>query len=262
VSVDAAGTLIHWNVRSQREERRATVPELAGLTQFFVDSTGERGFAIAGGKALRFAAFGGAPVETIPDARHIARAGAVVVARERALLFVSYADWTKPPYRELEWPEPILAIAAKDMYLAVADGKSITLLDGRVNATRTIASVPTPGAVSALEVLNDGSVVALDGSGAGWVVDVRRGVTAPQPMKASLAAESRHVFFVSGLELSEFDPRKKTSSVLATIASGARSIDTWAERVALGFEDGEVVLGTRASGKFETQRLTVKPGRP
>jgi hypothetical protein len=268
VTVDATGTLVDWDLHSKREGRRRTIPELAGVTELFVDSTVETGFAIANGKAVRFAPFGNAPVETIPDARHIARSGQVVIARGQALLFVSHDDWTRPPYREMAWPEPILAVAARDMFVAVADRASITLLDGRVNSVRTIASVPAPGAIAALEVLYEGTVLAFDGSGAGWAIDLRRRVAEPLAAKASLVAGAAHVFFVREREVSEYDPRKKTAVPVAKIGSGARSIDTWGEHVAFGLDDGEVVLGTHTGGgagtgaKLETERLTAaRPGQ-
>jgi len=257
VTADAGGTFVDWDLHLKREDRRRTIPELAGATEFFIGS--DRGYAIVNGKAVSFAPFKDTPVETIPDARHIARSGYVVIARDRALLFVSYSDWTKPPYRELAWPEPILAIAANDDLVAVADRATVSVLHGRMNSVRTHASVPAPGAISGLEVLYDGSVLALDGSGAGWAIDVRRGITAPLAAKASLVASAKHVFFVSGRAVSEYDPRKKTATPLATIGSGARSIDTWGEHVAFGFERGEVVLGTRTGATLETMRLTAKP---
>ena len=216
--------------------------------------------AIANGEALRFAPCGKMPVEPIPDARHIARSGYVVIARDRALLLASYSDWTEPN-RELAWPEPILALAANDDLVAVADRLKVTLLDGRVNSTRTIGSVPAPGAISGLEVLYDGSVLALDGNGAVWAIDLRRGVTTPLPTKASLVAADRQIFFVSGREVSGYDQRTKTATRLATIGSGARSIDTRAEHVAFGFGSGEVVLGTRVGARLETMRLTSKPAK-
>jgi hypothetical protein len=256
LTVDAAGTLVDWDLHSKSETGRKTVPELAGATEFFIGA--DRGFAIANGKAVRFRPFADTPVETIPDARHIARSGHVVIARDRALLFVSYSDWTKPPYREFAWPEPILAIAANDEFVAVADRASITLLDGRTNSVRTHASVTAPGAIRGLEVLHDGTVLALDGSGAGWTIDLRHGVTEPLAEEASLVAGARHVFFVSGRAVSEYDPRKKTAAPVAKIGSGVRSIDTWDKYVAFGLEGGEVVLGTRTDAKLETERLTAK----
>lgn len=257
MTLDAMGTLVDWDLRSKREDRRRTIPELAGATAFFIGA--DHGFAIANGKAVRFEPFGNTAVETIPDARHIARGDTVVVARDRALLFVSYSDWTKPPYKELAWPEPIVAIAARDMFVVVADRATITLLDGRLNAVKTIASVPAPGVVTRLEVLYEGIVLALDGSGAGWAIDARRGVTEPLAAKASLVTGSKHVFLVSGRDVSEYDPRKKTATPVAKIGSGHRSLDTWGDHVAFGFESGEVVLGTRTGGRLETTRLIARP---
>jgi hypothetical protein len=259
VTADAAGTVVDWDLHLRREDRRQAIPELAGTTELFVDSSADDGFAIANGQAVHFKPFANRPVETIPDARHIARGKAVVIARDRALLFVSYSDWTKPPYHELAWPEPITAIAAKDMYVAVADRARVSVLDGRPGSVRTLGSVPAPGAINRVEALYDGSVLALDGSGAAWAIDFRRGVTEPLPAKASLVADWRYVFFVSGREVSEYDPRKKTATEVGAIGSGARSIDTWNEMVAFGFDGGEVVLGTRSGARLETMRLTARP---
>lgn len=259
VTIDAAGTLVDWDLHSKREARRATIPALAGVSELAIDSTAARGFAIVNGQAVRFEPFADTPVETIPDARHIAASGHVVIAKDRALLFVSYSDWTQPPYRELAWPEAILALAANDELVAVADRASITLLDGRLNSLRTHGSVPAPGAITGLEVLYDGSVLALDGSGAGWAIDLRRKRAEPLAERASFVAASRHVFFVSGRAVFEYDPRKQSATRLATLGSGARSIDTHGEHVAFGFENGEVVLGTRAGAKLETTRLTARP---
>jgi len=259
VTVDTTGTLVDWDLHTKREQRRRTLPELAGVTEFFVASGVEYGFAIANGKALRFAPFGKMPVETIPDARHIARSGYVVIARDRALLLASYSDWTEP-HRELAWPEPILALAANDDLVAVADRLKVTLLDGRVNSTRTIGSVPAPGAITGLAVRYDGHLLALDGSGASWAIDLRRGVTTPLPAKASLVAGDGQLF-VFGREVSGYDQRTQTATRLATIGSGARSIDTRAEHVAFGFGSGEVVLGTRVGARLETMRLTSKPAK-
>jgi hypothetical protein len=260
VTVDAAGTFVDWDLHSKRETRRRTIPELAGARELFIGGPSDSGFAIVDGQAVRFAPFRDARVETIPDARHIAAGAAVVIARDQALLFVSYSDWTKPPYHELAWPEPIVAIAAKDRFVAVADRASISLLDGRPRfVVQTLARVPAPGAISRLEVLDDGMVLALDGGGAGWAVDVQRGIAESLAVQASLVAGARHVFFVSGRAVSEYDPRKKTATSVATIGSGARSIDTWGEHVAFGLERGEVVLGRRAGAKLETIRLTAKP---
>ncbi len=258
VTADAAGTLVAWDLHSKREEQRRTIPELAGVTELFIDSTVEYGFAIANGKALRFEPFGKGLVETIADARHIARSGYVVIARDRALLLASYSPWTEP-YREIPWPESISAIAANDDLIAVADRLNVTLLDGRLNSVRTIASVPAPGAITGLEVLYDGTVLALDGTGTGWAIEARRGVIAPLPAKASLVAGGGQVVLVSGREVSGYDQRKKTATPLVTIGSGARSIDARGEYVAVGFENGEVALITRTGAKFETLRLTAKP---
>ena len=259
VTVSADGTLVDWDLHSKREARRETIPELAGATELFVDATAAHAFAVASGRALRFEPFRDTPVETIPDARHIARGEMAVIARDQALLFVSYSDWKSPPHRELVWPEPILAIAARDMFVAVAGRASVSLLDGRWNAVRTIGSVPAPAVITRLDVLYEGIVLAFDGSGAGWAIDVRRGVTEPLAAKASLVAAARNVFFVAGREVSEYDRRKKTATPVATIGAGARSIDTLGEQVVFGFEGGEVVLGTRAGGKLQTGRLTARP---
>lgn len=260
VTADAAGTLVAWDLRSKREEQRRTVPELAGVTELFIDSTVEYGFAIANGQALRFEPFGKGPVETIADARHVARSGYVVIARDRALLLASYSDWTAP-YREVPWPEPISAIAANDDMIAVADRLNVTLLDGRLNSVRTIASVAAPGAINGLEVLRDGTVLALDGTGAGWAIEMRRGVTTPLGANASLVAGDGQVVLVSGREVLGYDLPKKTVTPVATIGSGPRSIGTRGEYVAVGFESGEVALVTRVGAKFETLRLTAKPAK-
>lgn len=262
VTLSADGTLVDWDLHSKRESGRETVPELAGATELFVDATGEHGYAVANGVAVRFAPFADTAVERIPDARHIARGAMVVIAREQALLFVSHSDWKTPPHRELAWPEPILAIAAKDMFVAVAGRASVSLLDGRWNAVRTIGSVPAPGVITRLDVLYEGIVLAFDGGGAGWAIDVRRGVAEPLAARASLVAAGKNVFFVAGREVSEYDRREKTATPVATIGPRARSMDTWGEQVAIGFEGGEVVLGTRAGGKLETERLTAKSAEP
>jgi hypothetical protein len=259
VSLDAAGSFVDWDLHSKREHRRDTIRELAGATELHLDATVASGYAIANGQAVRFEPFAHTSLETIPGARHLARGVALVVATERSLLFVSYSDWTKPPYRELAWPETILAIAANDGLLAVADRRSLSLLDGRPQSARTLASVPTPGAIRELELLYDGRVLALDASGASWAVDVRRGVTEAVTASPSLVAGAGPVYFVSGRVVSEYDPRKQTATAVASIASGARSIDAWDKHVALGFEDGEVVLGTRLGPEFETTRLTARP---
>jgi hypothetical protein len=67
------------------------------------------------------------------------------------------------------------------------------------------------------------------------------------------------VFLVSGRVVSEYDPRSKAATRVGKIASGARAMDTWDDRVAFGFEGGDVVLGTRAGATLETTRLTAKP---
>jgi hypothetical protein len=197
VSIDAAGTLVDWDLHSKRETQRWTIPEIAGATEVFFDGYSGSGFAIANGRAVRFGSRPRAPLETMADARHIARGAAVVVARDQALLFVSDSDWTKPPLYEIAWPRPILAIAARDMFVAVADGTSISLLDGRPQYARTIASVPAPGTITRVELLRDGLVLAFDGSGAGWAIETRRAFTDPLPVKASLAAAAGHVLLVS-----------------------------------------------------------------
>ena len=76
--------------------------------------------------------------------------------------------------------------------------------------------------------------------------------------KASLVAAQQKVFFVSGRELHEYHARQKTLERVAAIGSGARALDTAGQLVALGFESGEVVLGTRFGPQFETARLTAK----
>lgn len=258
VTVDAAGTLVDWDLQSKREARRETRPELAGVTELFVDAAAARGFAIANGKALTFVPFADTPVDTIPGARHIAGGASVVIATERALLFAPYSNWPLPPDRELAWTEPITAVAARDMFVAVADPVKVSLLDGRRDYLRVMASVPAPGPIRALEVLSDGTVIALDGGGAGWTIDVRRGVTEPLA-EASLVAGARLVFLVAGRAVSEYHPQKKTTTRVATIGSGTRAIDTWDKYLAFGLEDGEVVLGTRTGATLETERLTAKP---
>src|SRR5436309_618837 len=89
VTVDASGTFVDWDLHLKRADRRRTIPELAGATEFFMGAG--RGFAIANGKAVGFQPFKDSPLETIPDARHIARGAAVVIARDRGMLFVSYS---------------------------------------------------------------------------------------------------------------------------------------------------------------------------
>jgi hypothetical protein len=259
VTVDVAGTLVDWDLESKRAARRETIPELAGATAVFVDATADRGFAVANGSALTFEPFRAGPVRTIPDARHIARGSSVVVAKERALAFLPYSDWPQYAYREMPWPQPITAIAANPAFIAVADPVSVSLLDGRPRSERTLASVPAPRGIISLEVLHDGTVFALGGSGVGWEIDVRRGRTEPLPAEAALVAVAQHVYFASTRDLSEYDRRRKTATRVAKIGAAARSIDTWDRYVAVGLEDGEVVLGTRFGPKFETERLTTSP---
>ena len=262
VTVDAAGTLVEWNLSSKRESRRWTIPAIAGATELFIDGYSGSGFGIVNGEAVRFSPLQrAAPVETIAGGRHVVRGAAVVVARDRALLFVADSDWTKPPLHELPWPEPILAIAAREMFVAVADRASVTLLDGRPGYVRTIASVPAPGTISGVEVLPDGMLLAFDASGTAWAIEARRGLVEPLATRVSLAAAGKQVVLVSGREVLGYDPRKKTATSLARIASGARSIGTRGDRIALGFDDGEVVLATRRGAKLETIRLTDTPAR-
>jgi hypothetical protein len=259
VTLDAAGTLVDWDVHLKREHRRRTLPALAGASELFTGDSADRAFAIAGGQAVLFRPFSDAPIVTIPDARHVAGDMNVVVARDRALLSLSYSDWAKPPY-EVAWGEPITALAAGDGgWVAVADRVSVSLVDGRVWSLPVRASVPAPGAIRELEVLHDGTALALDGRGGGWVVDFRRGTTESLPAGASLAAGRHRVFLVSGRDVSEYDPRTRTATHIANIGSGARSVDTWENRVAFGFEGGDVVLGTRTATGLETSRLTAKP---
>ena len=59
--------------------------------------------------------------------------------------------------------------------------------------------------------------------------------------------------------VSEYDGMKKAAAQVAKTGSAARSIDSWDRRVAVGLEDGEVLLGTRFGPKFEIERLSVKP---
>ena len=255
VTADAGGTLVDWDLRTKREVGRQTRPELVGATEMFVDGSAGRGFAIANGKAVTFEPFRDTPASTIPGARHIARGSSVVVARDRALLFAPYSDWTGLDPTELAWPESIRAIAAGGMYVAVADRVRVSLLDGRRGSVRTLASVPAPGAISALTVSQYGFVLALDGSGAGWAIDVSRGVTEPLPATATLVASMRDVVLAGGGAVSLYDARKNAGTRMANIGSGARSLDTCGDHVALGFEDGRVVLGTRTGGKMETEEL-------
>jgi hypothetical protein len=255
LTLDAGGTLVEWDLRLKREDRRWTRPELAGATAFLVAA--DRGYAIANGSAFRFEPFSDRPVETIAGARHLALGGCCVVIAKEQALSASYRGSTEPA-TELAWAEPIRALAAKGDYVAVADRAQVSLLDGRVPSLRTHASVAAPGAITALEVLYDGTVLALDGNGSGWTIDVRRGASEPLAGKASLIAAGQKVFFVSGRELSEYHARPKTVERVAAIGSGARSLDSDGQHVALGFESGEVVLGTRFGPKFEAQRLIRK----
>src|SRR2546421_7236009 len=127
-------------------------------------------------------------------------------------------------------------MAAKDRFVAVADRASISLLDGRPGyVVQTLGRVAAPGAITGLEVQRDGIVLALDGSGAGWAINVHRGVAEPLAGKVSLVASAGYVFLVSGREVSEYDPHRKRATRVATIGSGARSIDTRGEDVAFGF---------------------------
>jgi hypothetical protein len=255
VSVDAQGVVVDWDVRSKREIGRVTIPELAGTTEAF-DVYGV-GYAIANGRALRFTRVGGAPVRTIPDARHLARGPALVIARERALVFVSYFnDWTKPPDQEMAWPETITAVAGRDEQVAVADRVSVSLLDGRPGSARTLASVPAPGAITRLALLSDWKALALDASGRGWFIHFYRRVTEPLGVNVSLVAAAAHGLFVSGREIARFDELMKKSTPVGTLGSGALSMDTWDKYVALGFERGDVALGTFDGAKLETVRLT------
>jgi hypothetical protein len=258
VILDSSGMLLDWDVYSKRETRRQTIPELAGASELFIGEAGDHGFAIAGGRALAFQPFGDGRVDALPDARHVAGGGTVVIAKERALAVVNYDDWTKDP-RELPWPEPILAVAANNGLVAVADGASVSLVDGRPNSVRIHTRARAPAALSSVAVLPEGTVVALETSGAAWAIDVRRGVSEPLAAKAALVALHKHVLFVSGRDVSEYDPRKKMATAVGRIGSGARSVATWDDLVAFGFDDGEVVLGTLQGRTLETHRLTVLP---
>jgi hypothetical protein len=119
--------------------------------------------------------------------------------------------------------------------------------------------VRVPGSISGLEVLGDGSALAVDADGGGWAVDFRREAAEPLPAAGSLVAARQRVFFVSGRAVWEYERRNKTVTQVGNIRSGARSMDTWEERVAFGFEGGEVVLGTRAGTALATTRLTARP---
>ena len=259
VTLDVDGTYVDWDLQSKRESRRRRAPELAGATEFFVDATADHAFAIANGRAVHFRPFTNVAVQTIPDARHIAPGSAVVVARDRTLLFTSWSDWTKAPHHEVPWPEPITAIAARDDFVAVADRVSVSVLHGRPQFMRPVGSVPAPGPVERLELLNDGFAIGLDGKGAAWAIDVRRGVAEPLRAEASLVSAARHVFFVSGREVSEYDPRTKAATPVARTGARVRAVDTWDRHVAFGLESGDVVLGTRTGAELETERLTAKP---
>lgn len=258
VSLDATGMLVDWDVYSKSETRRQSVAELAGASEMFMGEAGDRAFAIARGTAVMLKPFALGPVETMAGARHVAGGGTVVIARERALLAVNYDDWAEDP-RELAWPEPILAIAANNGLVAVADRASVSLLDGRPNSVRILARMRAPAALSAMAVLHEGSVLGMESSGALWAFDVRRGVSEPLPAKAALVALHRHVLFVSGRDVSEYDARKKAAARVGRIGSGARSMATWNDQVAFGFDSGEVVLGTRTGQALETVRLTARP---
>jgi hypothetical protein len=206
-----------------------------------------------------FTPFAGTAVETMADARHVAGGGTVVIARERALVVLDYDDWTTDP-REIAWPEPILAVAANNGLVAVADRASVTLVDGRRNSVRVHGSTRAPAALSGLAVLPEGTVLGLESSGGAWAVDVRRGISEPLPAKAALVAAHKHALFVAARDLSEYDRRKKTAARVGRIGSGARSIATWDDQVAFGFDDGEVVLGTLKAGDLETVALSARPG--
>ena len=255
VTLDVDGTYVDWDLQAKRESRRRRAPELAGATEFFVDATADHAFAIANGRAVHFRPFTNVAVQTIPDARHIAPGSAVVVARDRTLIFTSWFDWAKAPHHEVSWPEPITAIAARDDFLAVADRLSVSVLHGR----RPVGSVPAPGPMDRLELLNDGFAIGLDGKGAAWAIDVRRGVAEPLRTEASLVSAARHVFFVSGSEVSEYNPRTRAATSVARTGARVRAVDTWDRHVAFGLESGDVVLGTRTGAEMETERLTAKP---
>ena len=259
VTLDVDGTYVDWDLQSKRESRRQMAPALAGATEFFVDATADHAFAIANGRAVHFRPFTNVAVQTIPDARHIAPGSAVVVARDRTLLFTSWSDWTDVPPHEVSWPEPITAIAARDDFVAVADRVSVSVLHGRPQFMRPVGSVPAPGSIDRLELLNDGFTVALDGKGAAWAIDVRRGVAERLRTEASLVSAARHVFFVSGREVSDYDPRTKTATPVARTGARVRAVATWDRHVAFGLASGDVVLGTRTGAELETERLTAKP---
>jgi hypothetical protein len=207
---------------------------------------------------VHFRPFASAPIQTIPDARHIAAGSSVVVARDRALLFTSWFDWAKAPPREMSWPEPITAIAARDHFIAVADPVSVSVLNGQ----REVGRVPAPAPLERLALLNDGLAVGLDGKGSAWAIDVRRGVAEPLRAEASLVSAARHVFFVSGREVSDFDPRTRAATPVARTAGRVRAVATWDRHVAFGLESGDVVLGTRSGAELATERLTARPIRP
>jgi hypothetical protein len=258
LTLDRDGTYVDWDLHSKRESGRRTAPELAGATEFFVDATAEHAFAIVSGRAVHFRPFSDVAAQTIPDAGHIAPGSAVVVARDRALLFTSWFDWAKAPPREMSWPEPITAIAARDHFVAVADRISVSVLNGQ----REIGRVPAPGPLVGLALLSDGLAIALDGKGGAWAIDVRRGVAQPLPMEASLVSAARHVFFVSGREVSDYDPRTRAATPVARTSARVRAVDTWDRHVAFGLESGDVVLGTRTGAELATDRLTAKPAQP
>jgi hypothetical protein len=255
VTLDAGGTLVDWDVHSKREDRRQAIPGLAGASEMFLGDSADRGFAIANGKAVAFQPFRDTRVNAMADARHVTGGGTVVIARDRALVVVNYDDWTKDP-RELAWPEPILAIAARDGLVAVADRASVSLVDGRPNSVRIHASTRAPAPLSAAAVLNEGTVLAREENGAVWAIDVRRATSEPLAAKAALLAAHKHVLFVWGREVTDYDPRTKAATRVGRIGPGARSMATWGDQVAFGFEGGEVVLGTLTAGQLETVRLT------
>ena len=259
LTLDVDGTYVDWDLPSKRETGRRRAPELAGATEFFVDATADHAFAIANGRAVHFRPFTNVAVQTIPDARHIAPGWAVVVARDRTLLFTSWTDWTKAPHGEMSWPEPILALAARDDFVAVADRVSVSIL----NRQRPVGSVPVPGPMDRLALLNDGFAIGLDGQGAAWAIDVRRGVAEPLRTQASLVSAARHVFFVSGREVSDYNPRTRAATPIARTGGRVSAVGTWDRHAAFGLESGEVVLGTRTGtgtgAGMETERLTAKP---
>jgi hypothetical protein len=159
----------------------------------------------------------------------------------------------------MSWPEPILAIAARDDFVAVADRVSVSVLHGRPPSMRPVGSVPAPGPMDRLALLNDGFAVGLDDKGAAWAIDVRRGVAEPLRTEASLVSAARHVFFVSGRDVSDYDPRTRAATPVARTGGRVRAVGTWDRHAAFGLEGGEVVLGTRTVAGMDTERLTAKP---